>query len=53
MVSQRQFDAEYSRRHVQRLLKDADLTWQTPRPKPPTADEDKHTEFRENTKVIE
>ena len=27
-----EFDAEYSRRHVQRLLKSAGLTWQTPRP---------------------
>jgi transposase len=45
-----EFDAEYSRRHVQRLLKDAGLTWQTPRPQPPTADEDERTEFWETTK---
>jgi len=40
-----EFGVEYSRRHVQRLLKDAGLTWQTPRPQPPTADEDERTEF--------
>ncbi|WP_246988871.1 IS630 family transposase [Halorientalis marina] len=45
-----EFDVEYSRRHVQRLLKDAGLTWQTPRPQPPTADEDERTEFWETTK---
>lgn len=45
-----EFDVEYSRRHVQRLLKDAGLTWQTPRPQPPTADEDERTEFWKNIK---
>ena len=45
-----EFDVEYSRRHVQRLLQDAGLTWQTPRPQPPTADEDERTEFWESTK---
>ncbi|WP_123537690.1 helix-turn-helix domain-containing protein [Halosimplex salinum] len=39
-----EFDAEYSRRHVQRLLRDADLTWQGARPQPPTADGDERTE---------
>lgn len=48
-----EFDVEYSRRHVQRLLKDADLTWQTPRPQPPTADEDERTEFWETIKKTE
>ncbi|WP_415383315.1 IS630 family transposase [Halosimplex sp. TS25] len=42
-----EFGAEYSRRHVQRLLKDAGLTWKTPRPQLPTADEDERTEFWE------
>jgi transposase len=45
-----EFGVEYSRRHVQRLLKDAGLTWQTPRPQPPTADEDERAEFWESTK---
>jgi len=40
-----EFDVEYSRRHVQRLLKDAGLTWQTPRPQPPAADDEERTEF--------
>jgi len=46
-------NAEYSRRHVQRLLKDADRTWQTPRPQPPMADEDERAEFWEATKKTE
>lgn len=45
-----EFGVDYSRRHVQRLLKDAGLTWQTPRPQPPTVDEDERTEFWESTK---
>lgn len=48
-----EFDVEYSRRHVQRLLKDAGLTWQTPRPQPPTADEDERTEFWKTAKKME
>ena len=48
-----EFDVEYSRRHVQRLLKDAGLTWQTPRPQPPTADEDERAEFCETLKKTE
>jgi len=45
----KEFGVEYSRRHVQRLLKDAGLTWRTPRPQPSTADEDGRTEFWEST----
>lgn len=48
-----EFGVEYTKRHVQRLLKDAGLTWQTPRPQPPTADEDERTEFWEVTKKTE
>ncbi len=44
---QNAFDVEYSRRHVQRLLKDAGLSCQTPGPKPPTAERDERTEFWE------
>ena len=40
-----EFGAEYSLRHVQRLLKDAGLTYQTPRPQPPTGDEEERAEF--------
>jgi transposase len=39
------FDVEYSRRHVQRLLKDAGLSCQTPRPQPATADDEERTEY--------
>lgn len=45
-----EFDHEFSRRHVRRLLKKAGLTWQTPRPQPPTADEDERAVFREDLK---
>jgi transposase len=40
-----EFGVDYSRRHVQRLLKDAGITWQTPRPQPPTAEENDRTEL--------
>lgn len=40
-----EFDAEYTLRHVRRIMKDAGLSWQTPRPQPPTANEDEREEF--------
>ena len=48
-----EFNVEYSRRHVQRLLKDAGLTWQTPRPQPPTADDEERAEFWTSIKKTE
>lgn len=45
-----EFDVEYSPRHVRRLLRDAGLTVQTPRPRPPTADEDERIQFWETIK---
>jgi transposase len=45
-----EFDHEFSRRHVRRLLKRAGLSWQTPRPQPPTADDEERSEFREDLK---
>lgn len=45
-----EFEHEFSRRHVRRLLKGADLSWQTPRPKPPTASNDERKEFRQDFK---
>lgn len=48
-----EFDQDFSRRHVRRLLKRAGLSWQTPRPRPPTADEDEREEFREDLKKTE
>jgi len=40
-----EFDVDYSRRHVQRLLRDAGLTWQPRRSHQSTADADERTEF--------
>ena len=48
----REFDQQFSRRHVRRLLNEAGLSWQTPRPQPPTADEGKREEFREDLKKL-
>ena len=48
-----EFDQEFSRRHVRRLLKRAGLSWQTPWPQPPTADEDEREEFQEDLKKTE
>jgi transposase len=45
-----EFDQDFSRRHVRRLLKRAGLSWQTPRPQPPTADEEERKEFRKDIK---
>lgn len=45
-----EFDVEYSQRHVQRLLKEAGLSHQTPRPQPPTSDEDERQQFWESIK---
>jgi len=49
---QDEFGAEYSRRHVQRLLKDAGLTPQMPRPEPPTSVEDQRIEYWEASDTI-
>ena len=46
----REFDVEFSRRHVRRLLKRAGLSWQTPRPQPPTADAGERETFRTDLK---
>lgn len=43
----REFNQDYSRRHVRRLLKQAGFSGQTPRPQPPTADDPERTEFQE------
>ena len=40
-----EFDVDYSRRHVQRLLRDAGLTWRTQRRGQSTTDADERTEF--------
>lgn len=45
-----EFGIEYTLRHIRRLLTEAGLSWQTPRPQPPTADEDERDEFQEDLK---
>lgn len=46
----KEFGAEFSRRHVRRLLNRAGLSWQTPRPQPPTADDEEREEFEKDLK---
>jgi len=48
-----EFDVEYTSRHVRRLLKEASLSFQTPRPQPPTADDEERVELREDLKKID
>lgn len=43
-----EFDVEYTPRHVRRLLTNAGLSFQTPRPHPPTANTDEREEFQES-----
>jgi transposase len=45
-----EFDVEYTPRHVRRLLKEAGLSFQTPRPQPPTAEDEEREEFRKDLK---
>lgn len=40
-----EFDVKYSQRHIQRVLTEAGLSHQTPRPQPPTADDDSRQQF--------
>lgn len=44
------FDVEYTPRHVRRLLTDAGLSFQTPRPQPPSANDEEREEFQESLK---
>lgn len=48
-----EFDVEYTLRHVRRLMHEAGVSWQTPRPHPPTADEEERAEAREGLKKTE
>jgi len=45
-----EFDTEHSERTARRLLKEAGLSHQTPRPQPPTADEDDRRQFWQSIK---
>lgn len=47
---EREFGAEYTLRHIRRLLDEVGLSYQTPRPQPPTADEEERAEFRKDLK---
>jgi transposase len=43
-----EFDTDYTLRHVRRKIKDAGLSWQTPRPQPSTVEEEELEEFRKD-----
>lgn len=43
-----EFDVGYSRRHVQRLMKRAEVSWKKPRPEPSSADEEELEEYDED-----
>lgn len=45
-----EFDVEYSMRHITRLLNEAGLSHQTPRPKPPTSDDEEREIFWKSIK---
>lgn len=44
------FGVEYTPRHVRRLLTNAGRSYWTPRPQPPTADDEEREEFQEDLK---
>jgi transposase len=43
-----EFDVTYSRRHVQRLMKMAEVSWKKPRPDPSSADEEELEQYDED-----
>ena len=45
-----EFDVAYSRRHVQRLMKKAEVSWKKPRPEPSSADEEELEQYDEDLK---
>jgi len=45
-----EFDVAYSRRHIQRLMNKAEVSWQKPRPEPSSADEEELHEYDEDLK---
>lgn len=48
-----EFDVEYTLRHVRRMMTDAGLSWQTPRPRPPTAGDEERVRSREDLENTE
>ena len=45
-----EFDVTYHERHVRRLMNELGVSWQTPRPRPPTADKEERTAVSEDIK---
>lgn len=45
-----EFEVAYSRRHIQRLLDQAEVFWKKPRPEPSSADEEELEEYDEELK---
>ena len=45
-----EYDVAYSRRHVQRLMKQAEVSWKKPRPDPSSADEEELEQYDEELK---
>ena len=45
-----EFDVAHSRRHVQRLMKEAEVSWKKPRPEPSSADEEDLERYDEELK---
>lgn len=43
-----EYDIAYSRRHVQRLMKKAEVSWKKPRPEPSSPDEEELEEYDES-----
>ena len=45
-----EYDVAYSLRHVQRLMKKAEVSWKKPRPEPSSADEEEREQYDEELK---
>jgi hypothetical protein len=43
---------EYTLRHIRRIMHEAGVSWQTPRPQPPTADEEEREAARKDLKKL-
>jgi transposase len=45
-----EYDVAYSRRHIQRLMNEAEVSWKKPRPEPASADEEELEQYDEDLK---
>jgi len=45
-----EYDVAYSRRHIQRLMNEAEVSWKKPRPEPASADEEEIEEYDDDLK---